>query len=376
MGISKNSESNSDIETKPGPLSAIRRRGWPAWVALLIVIVLIVEVILICGSSSLFNLIIPIAADLERPTDPTTTRTAVNSIAFSPDQVILATGSGDGVVRLWQMVDGSLMRPLKASDRPISSIAFSPDGSFLAVGAWDGRVSLWQSDAGYLHSQILFDHPVRSIAYHPQQDVIAVGTLAGKLYLWEPLTGLSPLELDGHTDWINQLRFSPNGDLLASAGNDGQIRLWDSITGQLNLALKPQDNEILDVVFAPSGDVLVNASFDQGLTFWQIPRGDLLNKGHYQSPIWKLDFSHDGQWLAIGSQGFMDLWQFTDGTVIRTSQTPWPRTTRSSSLPSLLSLAFAPSENLLAVGARDGRVILWQVEGDGNLSVTRDWFVE
>ena len=138
--LEEKSEKNSQ---KLGPLSAIQRRGWPAWVALLVVIALIVEVILICGSSSLFNLIIPLAADLERPTDPTTARSAVNSIAFSPDQVILATGTGDGIVRLWQMADGSLMRPLKASERPISSVAFSADGAFLAIGSWDGRVSLW-----------------------------------------------------------------------------------------------------------------------------------------------------------------------------------------------------------------------------------------
>ncbi len=46
--------------------SAIQRRGWPTWAALLLVIVLLIEVILVCGSASLFNLIIPIATDLER----------------------------------------------------------------------------------------------------------------------------------------------------------------------------------------------------------------------------------------------------------------------------------------------------------------------
>jgi WD40 repeat protein len=66
----------------------------------------------------------------------------VYSVAFSPDGKTLATGSGKGTVKLWDVNTQQELATLKGP-RPVHSVAFSPDGKTLATGSEDGTVKLW-----------------------------------------------------------------------------------------------------------------------------------------------------------------------------------------------------------------------------------------
>ena len=71
----------------------------------------------------------------------------VNSVAFSPDEHALASGSLDGTVRLWDVTDpahpGPLGQPLTSSTVGVDSAAFSPNGITLASGSDDSTIRLW-----------------------------------------------------------------------------------------------------------------------------------------------------------------------------------------------------------------------------------------
>jgi len=70
------------------------------------------------------------------------TEGGVGSVAFSPDEETLASGSGQEI-RLWRVSDGTLLRTLEGHTHDVNSVAFSPDGATLASGSWDGTVRLW-----------------------------------------------------------------------------------------------------------------------------------------------------------------------------------------------------------------------------------------
>jgi WD40 repeat protein len=63
---------------------------------------------------------------------------------FSPDGSILASGSGDGTVMLYDVVSGTLQRTLSEHKKYVNAISFSPDGVILASGSTDGTVKLWR----------------------------------------------------------------------------------------------------------------------------------------------------------------------------------------------------------------------------------------
>jgi WD40 repeat protein len=67
----------------------------------------------------------------------------VTSVAFSPDSKLLASGSDDKRIKLWEVATGQEVRTLRGHTWGVTSVAFSPDGQLLASGSADRTIKLW-----------------------------------------------------------------------------------------------------------------------------------------------------------------------------------------------------------------------------------------
>src|SRR5688572_5698931 len=67
----------------------------------------------------------------------------VTSVAFSPDDRVLASGGADDRVILWDVETGTVVRFSSENKEQVESIAFSPDGKTLASASVHGIVKLW-----------------------------------------------------------------------------------------------------------------------------------------------------------------------------------------------------------------------------------------
>ena len=162
----------------------------------------------------------------------------VDSVAFSPDGKILAAGTFDGTVQLWNVATRrQIGLPLASGTGEVLSVAFSPDGKILATGnSGDGTVRLWNVAT---HQQIGAPLTGRQntgyepVAFSPDGKILASTNPDGAVRLWNVATHQelgSPLYPGGSSDLLEAVAFSPHGKILATGSYDGYLQLWDVAT--------------------------------------------------------------------------------------------------------------------------------------------------
>jgi energy-coupling factor transporter ATP-binding protein EcfA2 len=177
----------------------------------------------------------------------------VSTLAFQPNGRLLAAGSFDGSVRLWNVDDLAsppvISKPLEAASVRVQSLAFSADGASLAAGTSRGAYLFRVSTSKW--DEIDCGNNVRSVAISPG------GTVA---------CGMSDGAIDaggffhGHTGPVNSLVFNAPGDAFLSASSDGTVRLWDARRADLPpIVLSGHQSWVWAAIFASNGDRILSA---------------------------------------------------------------------------------------------------------------------
>ena len=65
-------------------------------------------------------------------------------MSFSPDSSKIASGSGDSMVKLWDVTSGEYLQTLEGHSDGVSSMSFSPDGTKVASGSFDSTIKIWE----------------------------------------------------------------------------------------------------------------------------------------------------------------------------------------------------------------------------------------
>jgi WD40 repeat protein len=247
----------------------------------------------------------------------------VNSVDFSPDGTTLVTGSHDRTIKLWDILTGKCLRTFQGHERRVWRATFSPDGSMIASGGEDLAVRLWDVSSGKCF-RVLRDHTdaVSSIDFSPNGAMVASGSVDDTVRLWEVSSGQCLKTLQGHTSWIWSVAFSPDGNMIASGGEDLTVRLWDVNSGECLKTLQGHTNTIWSVVFSPDGTTVASGSADQSVQLWDTNSGYRLKilQG-YTNTVSSVAFSLDGTIIASGGEDHLvRLWDVNSGQCLKTLQ--------------------------------------------------------
>lgn len=189
--------------------------------------------------SSIGIWIYEIRQDMVKEIDLLTGHTdSVYTIAYSRDGRMLASGSWDNTIRLWDGQTGLLIETLEGHTDKVNCVVFSGDGNFLASGSNDKTVKLWDIETGDV-SYTNTDHTdsVTSVAFSPNGNFLASGSK-------DKTIGLINVQTKDHTHEVTTIAFSSDSNTLASGGKDKTIRLWDIHNNESVIQL----NEVTGIV--------------------------------------------------------------------------------------------------------------------------------
>jgi WD40 repeat protein len=244
----------------------------------------------------------------------------VTCLAFSPDSKRLVSGGMDGAVKLWDTATGRELQSLEGHAEAVTAVAYSSDGRHVVSGSRDKTVRVWDADASRMTAgyQRHAPQPVSGVAFSPDGKTVAsvplshvgLGGFTGEAVLWSASTGEEVLRLGGKRDWTS-VAFSPDGKHLATGeilpGGRGEpptavLRLWDLDSPQTPLSLQGHTGPITCLVFSPNGKRLASSSLDQTVRIWDVLTGKETSVLPEEAGVLAVAISPDGRWIAAGSE--------------------------------------------------------------------------
>ena len=256
---------------------------------------------------------------------------SVRSVEYSADGKILASGSSDGTIRLWDPQATKNIAVLTGHQNAVTDIAISGDSRKLAsIGADEKFVRLWNINTQRHITDLKGKfNAIHSLAFSPNSDIIAAGDFDGTVKLLSTEKKKQIASLVGHKlapsditepGSVLTLAFSPDGETLASGSRDTTIRLWNTKTKYHKVTLTGHSGRVTTVVFSSDGKTIASGatythwSSDSSIRLWDAKTGKHLRTIETPTLVHRLAFSPDNETLAsISGNNAIHIWNTDTG---------------------------------------------------------------
>jgi transducin (beta)-like 1 len=306
--------------------------------------------------------------------------------SFNPVTSLLASGSGDETARIWRVPEGLSGRRAaseasrssvvlrhsspSSSVKDVTTLDWSPDGNTLATGSYDGLARIWDSKGQLKATLVKHTAPIFSLKWNRTGDMLLSGSVDHSAIVWDAKTftiraafemhtapcldvdwrdstSFATCSTDGmvhicqvgrpkpiasikaHNDEVNAIQWDPQGLLLASCSDDTTTKIWKADVAQPIHVLKEHKKEIYTIRWSPTGPgsanpnkplLLASAAFDYQVKLWDAETGKMVhNLNKHTEPVYSVTFHPSGDYLASGSfDRCLHIWSTKDGSLVKT----------------------------------------------------------
>ena len=196
----------------------------------------------------------------------------ITAVAISPDSQEIATGSDDGLVRVWDQTTGQVKLELSGHGPMVRSVKFVPKHHWVASGGIDSTIRVWDLDSA-TEIRCIKGHVggIETIACSSNGKWIASGSKDTTVRIWEIESGEEIKRFNGHLFHVTSVCFSPDDRFVLSGSFDHTMRLWDVATGTELRLFSGHTNGLNSVAFSPDGKHVASGAVDQTARIWKLP---------------------------------------------------------------------------------------------------------
>src|SRR6185369_1665079 len=210
----------------------------------------------------------------------------IRALAFSPDNLTLATDGDDQAIHTWSADTGVPFETFRGHTAAVSAVTFTGAGS-LASAAADQSTTVWDVNAGWTLERAIgtgdSDSPlidrVNAVGFSPDGQLLATGsgepTRSGEIKLWHVADGSLALEFKNvHSDAVFTLDFSPDAKYLASGAADKFAKVSEVASGKVVKSFEGHTHHVLGVGWKQDGRALASAGADNVIKVWDFITGE------------------------------------------------------------------------------------------------------
>jgi len=286
------------------------------------------------------------------------------SLAFSRDGRLLATGGEDEWVKVWNVENGEMVHQLRTGPRTTMLLAleFSPDGRFLAIADPDRHVRLWDLDGGgevHLSDDVLVTW---GLAFTPNGRHLITVSTGGVVKVLEVSDGRAVATFRADIRAVGcRAAFTRDCRLLALGCEDGTVKVLSTEPLEEVRTLEAHMGEIAGLAFGAGDERLATAGDDVAVKVWDLRTGQqALTLDIVSRRANGLAFSPDGHRLAVGSAD--GVVQILDGTPLEGTGDAGQLLTLEGHGHAITSLMYSPDGGRIASASRDETAKVWNAQ--------------
>jgi serine/threonine-protein kinase len=290
---------------------------------------------------------------------------AVSAAILSPDQRTLISAGEDRdpfnpqlfPIKIWDFATAEVPNTLNdGHTAPILALSLSADGSLLASGSEDNTIKIWDAIAGkLLHTLKGHTAPVTSVAISRDGKTVISGSEDNTIKIWDVPTTALRHTLTEHTDKVYAVALSLDGKTIASGSQDFTVKLWHTETGELIRTLSQpagHRNAVSAVAISPNGKQVASGSWEKNIKLWDLQTGKILRTfAEHQDKVTTVTFVND-QTIASGS--------FDKSIRVWDTQSEAFQEIQEAHTATVLSLTARPADQRLVSASQDKTIKIWQ----------------
>ncbi|MBL4824510.1 MAG: WD40 repeat domain-containing protein [SAR324 cluster bacterium] len=280
---------------------------------------------------------------------------SVKSLAFHPQEKIIAVGGEDGSLQFRSIPELKLIFTLPAHKKSVTAVEFNIRGDIFVSGSKDGKLIIWDWKVKKQRYVIEFESAVADLNIHPQREEIAVGTADGSFETWSLEKGEQLHNINKFESAVTHVAFDNNGQRIISALENGSVHIWEYGASLHLKTLSGHERTVESLDFSADSKFLLSSASDKSVRLWDMQSKETPEKfemGNHR--VQAVRFDIDSQKFATaGTDSSIIIWNAKDGS--RIHELKFHR-------GKINALSVHPQDAVLLSGGSDKQWALWNME--------------